>query len=139
MWMYDNLSEAVWLFGIVMRPDVSGESVTRENGLYLQHMGKRINIISVLLMVPVYLYKWFISPLKGPSCRHVPSCSTYSIDALRRHGPWHGLRLGTNRILRCRPGGTHGYDPVPKILIKRYRPLSTRVERWKSSNRLKQH
>ncbi|MCK7540273.1 MAG: membrane protein insertion efficiency factor YidD [Marinilabiliales bacterium] len=55
-------------------------------------------------MIPVYLYQWFISPLKGPSCRHIPTCSTYSIQALRKHGPWHGLMLGTNRILRCRTG-----------------------------------
>lgn len=127
------------VYGIRAGTIVRQMSVTGENGLYLQYMGKRVNFISRLLMVPVYLYQWFISPLKGPTCRHVPSCSSYSIEALRRHGPWQGLRLGTERILRCRPGGTHGYDPVPKLLIKRYRqPAAGRV-RWKRSNRLKEH
>jgi len=55
------------------------------------------------------------------------------LDALRIHGPFRGFAMGTNRILRCRPGGTHGYDPVPLFRFKRYRPLS----RYKKYSRLK--
>ncbi|MBM3419731.1 MAG: membrane protein insertion efficiency factor YidD [Bacteroidetes bacterium] len=96
-------------------------------------------ILSFILTVPVYIYQWFISPLKGPGCRHVPTCSSYAIEALRRHGPWHGLLLGTGRILRCRPGGTHGFDPVPRIIVKRYRfPAGLRGRRERC-NRLKDH
>jgi putative membrane protein insertion efficiency factor len=90
-------------------------------------------IFSFLLSLPVYFYRYAISPFMHPSCRHVPSCSQYMLDALKLHGPVYGFVMGTNRILRCRPGGTHGYDPVPVIRFKRYMPLS----RYKKCNRLK--
>jgi len=93
--------------------------------------------LSLILSLPVYFYRYAISPLLRPSCRHVPSCSQYALDSLRIHGPVTGLMLATNRILRCRPGGTHGYDPVPRILIKRYRPFYSFFFRCPSCNRLK--
>jgi putative component of membrane protein insertase Oxa1/YidC/SpoIIIJ protein YidD len=46
------------------------------------------------------------------------------IDALKIHGPFIGFALGTNRILRCRPGGTLGYDPVPLFRFKKYKSFS---------------
>jgi putative component of membrane protein insertase Oxa1/YidC/SpoIIIJ protein YidD len=55
------------------------------------------------------------------------------LDALRIHGPVHGFIMGTGRILRCRPGGTHGYDPVPKFRFRRYKAL----RRFPAGNRLK--
>jgi putative component of membrane protein insertase Oxa1/YidC/SpoIIIJ protein YidD len=60
------------------------------------------------------------------------------LDALKRYGPFAGLIMGTGRILRCRPGGTHGYDPVPVYRFRRYRPLKTLMGQWKTENRLKQ-
>jgi len=87
----------------------------------------------------VYFYRYAISPLLRPSCRHVPSCSQYMLDALKIHGPFRGSLLGINRILRCRPGGTHGYDPVPLLWIKRYHPLSAFFQGNKKENRLKVH
>lgn len=66
-----------------------------------------------MLMVPVYFYKYAISPMTPASCRHIPTCSEYAIEALKIHGPIKGIYLGTRRILRCHPWGTHGYDPVP--------------------------
>lgn len=66
-----------------------------------------------LLLLPVYFYRRSISPLIPPSCRHIPTCSQYAIDAVKIHGPLKGFLLGTNRILHCHPWGTHGYDPVP--------------------------
>ena len=50
----------------------------------------------------------------GPSCRHYPTCSEYSIESIKTHGLIRGVYLALKRILRCRPGGTHGFDPVPK-------------------------
>jgi putative membrane protein insertion efficiency factor len=47
-------------------------------------------------------------------CRHWPSCSHYAEDAVRRHGLSNGLRLAVTRVLRCRPWGAGGYDPVPE-------------------------
>jgi putative membrane protein insertion efficiency factor len=94
-------------------------------------------IFSFLLSLPVYFYRYSISPFLKPACRHVPSCSQYMLDALRIHGPLTGLLMGTGRILRCRPGGTHGYDPVPVFRFHRYRPISSVFKGWKSENRLK--
>jgi putative component of membrane protein insertase Oxa1/YidC/SpoIIIJ protein YidD len=60
------------------------------------------------------------------------------LDALRIHGPVYGFAMGINRILRCRPGGTHGFDPVPLFRFKRYRPWSKEVMKSKKESRLKQ-
>jgi putative component of membrane protein insertase Oxa1/YidC/SpoIIIJ protein YidD len=59
------------------------------------------------------------------------------LDALRIHGPFTGLLMGAGRILRCRPGGTHGYDPVPVIRFKKYRTVESFFGKWKKENRLK--
>jgi len=47
-------------------------------------------------------------------CRHIPTCSYYTIEAIQVHGWKKGTILGIKRILKCRPHGTFGYDPVPK-------------------------
>jgi putative component of membrane protein insertase Oxa1/YidC/SpoIIIJ protein YidD len=59
------------------------------------------------------------------------------LDALRIHGPFSGLVLGIGRILRCRPGGTHGYDPVPLFRFRKYRPVSFLFKKHEAENRLK--
>lgn len=66
-----------------------------------------------LLILPVKLYQWFLSPLLGASCRYTPTCSAYTIEALKKHGPVKGLWLAIKRILSCNPWGGHGHDPVP--------------------------
>ncbi|MGP1460480.1 MAG: membrane protein insertion efficiency factor YidD [Bacteroides sp.] len=66
-----------------------------------------------LLVFPIRLYQWFISPLLPPSCRFTPSCSVYCVEAIRKHGPLYGLALCVWRLLRCNPWGGHGDDPVP--------------------------
>ena len=68
---------------------------------------------SLLLIGLVLFYQLAISPLLGPSCRHTPSCSEYTILALRGHGLLRGGWLSARRIARCHPWGTSGYDPVP--------------------------
>ena len=68
-----------------------------------------------ILIVPVKIYQWVISPWLPKTCRYEPSCSQYAIEALREHGPFTGLLLGTKRILSCHPWGGHGHDPVPPI------------------------
>ncbi|MDR2010980.1 MAG: membrane protein insertion efficiency factor YidD [Bacteroidales bacterium] len=70
-------------------------------------------ILSSPFILLVKLYQWIISPWLPPSCRHTPSCSNYSIEAFKKHGPIKGLILSIWRILRCSPWGTSGYDPVP--------------------------
>ena len=66
-----------------------------------------------ILIVPVRIYQWIISPWLPKTCRYEPTCSQYAIEALREHGPLTGLLLGTKRIFSCHPWGGHGLDPVP--------------------------
>ncbi|HEY9123439.1 MAG TPA: membrane protein insertion efficiency factor YidD [Bacteroidales bacterium] len=69
--------------------------------------------IVFLLIIPVKIYQYTISPILPMSCRYTPSCSAYAIEALKKHGPIKGLYLATKRILSCNPWGGSGYDPVP--------------------------
>lgn len=61
----------------------------------------------------VRFYQVAISPLKPPTCRFSPTCSTYAIEALRKYGLLKGGALALKRIMRCHPWGGKGYDPVP--------------------------
>lgn len=70
--------------------------------------------IKKTVLAIIELYKFFISPILPPSCRHTPSCSDYCVNAIEKHGVLKGLFLGISRLLRCRPGGTSGHDPVPE-------------------------
>ena len=72
------------------------------------------NILTWLLLLPVYFYRLFISPLTPPSCRYLPTCSQYAIEALKTHGPFYGFYLTAKRILSCNPWGGSGFDPVPE-------------------------
>jgi putative membrane protein insertion efficiency factor len=76
-------------------------------------------IIGLIFLIPVYIYKYLISPLTPASCRHTPTCSEYAVQAIKIHGPFKGFLLAAKRIAKCHPWGTHGYDPVPpKVSIK---------------------
>lgn len=66
-----------------------------------------------LLLVGIRIYRLLISPLFPPACRFHPSCSTYAEEAIRRHGIGRGTILVARRLIRCRPMGPHGFDPVP--------------------------
>ncbi|WP_371502172.1 membrane protein insertion efficiency factor YidD [Kitasatospora sp. NBC_00374] len=61
----------------------------------------------------VRFYRTRISPERRPCCPYTPSCSTYAVQALHRHGALRGVRLTAGRLLRCRPGTAGGSDPVP--------------------------
>ncbi len=61
----------------------------------------------------IRIYQYVISPAIGPKCRFTPTCSNYAVQALQKHGLIKGGWLTAKRIGRCRPGGGHGYDPVP--------------------------
>ncbi len=68
-------------------------------------------------LLPVQFYRYVISPLTPASCRHVPTCSEYSIDAVKRYGLFQGGIMAAERISRCHPWGTSGYDPVPLFVF----------------------
>lgn len=68
---------------------------------------------SFLVLIPIYFYRYCISPLKPATCRYVPTCSEYALIAIKKYGPIKGTWLAMKRIARCHPWGGHGYDPVP--------------------------
>ena len=83
-----------------------------------------MNIITVIFIKIIIGYKFFISPLFGHSCRYLPTCSEYSIEALKEFGLAKGTFLSLKRILSCHPikflGGGDGFDPVKKnIKVKK--------------------
>ena len=61
----------------------------------------------------IRFYQIFISPLCPGVCRYQPTCSQYTIEAIKTHGVLKGIWLGFKRICRCHPWGGSGYDPVP--------------------------
>lgn len=60
------------------------------------------------------LYRTYISPMRPPTCRYIPTCSEYGVTAVREWGVFAGLGLATWRLLRCAPWGRGGWDPVPQ-------------------------
>ncbi len=71
-------------------------------------------IIAFPFVVLIKFYQYVLSPyLGGSKCRFTPTCSQYTIDAIKKYGPIIGIFLGAKRLSRCHPGGGHGYDPVP--------------------------
>ena len=73
-----------------------------------------MNFLTHLLINLIKIYKFVISPILGNSCRFAPTCSEYSIDALKTYGFFKGLILSLKRILSCNPWGSGGFDPVKK-------------------------
>jgi uncharacterized protein len=59
-------------------------------------------------------YKWLLSPLLLPSCRYVPTCSEYAMEAVDRYGAIRGGLMAALRVLRCHPFVKGGFDPVVK-------------------------
>jgi uncharacterized protein len=83
----------------------------------------------------VALYRFTLSPLIGPRCRHLPTCSDYADEAVGRFGLWAGSWMALARILRCQPLGTSGLDFVPAALPEIscwYLPW--RYGRWRGTN-----
>ncbi len=62
----------------------------------------------------IRVYQLVLSPLLPPSCRYLPSCSDYAVEAIGRHGAIVGVGLAARRLARCHPWGSSGYDPVPE-------------------------
>jgi len=68
--------------------------------------------MKTILVGLIRVYQKFISPLKGQTCRFYPSCSEYSIQALKKYGLIKGSWKSIRRILRCHPFNPGGHDPV---------------------------
>ena len=73
--------------------------------------GTLIGLPSWLLIAAVRLYQITLSPLVGRQCRFTPTCSSYMIQAVQKHGCLLGFLKGVWRILRCNPLCRGGFDP----------------------------
>src|ERR1700730_5211451 len=83
----------------------------------------------------VKLYRLTLSPLIGFHCRHLPTCSEYSDEALARFGLWAGGWVTLARLLRCHPFGTSGLDVVPSALpVRAHWYLPWRYGLWRTVN-----
>ena len=80
-------------------------------------MNKFKKIISypfrIILICLIKIYKLFIDPILPKTCGFVPTCSKYMELSIKEFGVFKGLFLGTKRLLKCRPGGKCGFDPIP--------------------------
>ncbi len=70
-------------------------------------------LLAVPFILLIKIYQLLISPLFPSSCRYTPTCSHYTLEALKKYGIFKGGWLGIKRISRCHPWGGSGYDPVP--------------------------
>jgi putative membrane protein insertion efficiency factor len=76
--------------------------------------GRVGNALSKSLVYVIQLYRTMISPLRPPSCRFMPTCSQYAVDALGEFGVWRGSWLALVRLVKCGPWHRGGWDPIPE-------------------------
>jgi putative membrane protein insertion efficiency factor len=80
-------------------------------------------------------YQLTFSAAAGRTCRHLPTCSDYAVEAVQRHGVWPGAWMAAARICRCGPGGTSGLDFVCEAVPERSAWfLPWRYGRWRGTN-----
>ncbi len=72
-----------------------------------------IKIITFPFIIVIKIYQVLISPIFPSSCRYMPTCSHYTLEALKKYGLFKGGWLGIKRISKCHPWGGSGHDPVP--------------------------
>lgn len=76
----------------------------------MDYLGRLLSKLFILL---IRFYQLSISPMLGQNCRYDPTCSQFTIEALKKYGVFKGGWLGIKRISSCHPWGGHGHDPVP--------------------------
>lgn len=116
-----------------MKPAISQDQRSGRSGLPAAlRAGWRMlrRALIAMLVAPIRVYRYAISPMLPPACRFHPSCSEYAIEALRRHGPVAGGWLAVSRICRCQPLNDGGLDPVPETFS-----LRARSARWPAALR----
>ena len=86
----------------------------QSNNLPAQGEPASVGPLAAVLLLLLAIYRRSLSPLLGPRCRYVPTCSSYAVEAVQRHGALRGSWLTLKRLLRCHPFAEGGYDPVPE-------------------------
>jgi hypothetical protein len=91
--------------------------------------------LSIAMIGLIDLYRYSLSAVLGRWCRHLPTCSEYTREAIVRHGAWAGGWIGFARLCRCRPGGTSGLDFVCERVPEAARPWAPwRYGLWRRVN-----
>ncbi|MBE0651447.1 MAG: membrane protein insertion efficiency factor YidD [Bacteroidales bacterium] len=70
-------------------------------------------LLSKFFIFLIRIYQYTLSPYIGNACRYTPTCSVYSVEAIKKYGPFKGGWMAIKRVLSCNPWGGSGYDPVP--------------------------
>ncbi|HET6831800.1 MAG TPA: membrane protein insertion efficiency factor YidD [Solirubrobacterales bacterium] len=106
-------------------------SVARETGAAadpaVARETPRPGLLTALMLLPIRLYRRFLSPALGQRCRYYPTCSAYAEEAVRELGPVRGMILAAWRLLRCNPFSPGGLDPVAERRIFRAAHTHTRA------------
>ena len=70
-------------------------------------------LLAKFFILLIRIYQYTLSPYIGHACRYTPTCSVYSVEAIKKYGPFKGGWMALKRVLSCNPWGGSGYDPVP--------------------------
>ncbi|HZL49205.1 MAG TPA: membrane protein insertion efficiency factor YidD [Solirubrobacteraceae bacterium] len=84
--------------------------------------GAPARIARAVVLAPIVVYQRVLSPALPRRCKYEPTCSRYTVDAIREYGILRGLVLGAWRLLRCNPWSHGGYDPVEDQRVFRVGP-----------------
>jgi len=96
--------------------------------------GVRQGVAALVARAVIRIYQLTLSAFFGRTCRHLPTCSEYADEAIAAYGLWAGGWMTLARLWRCRPWGSHGYDPIPQTLPEGGRWYTPwRYGRWRSN------
>ena len=127
-----NFGSAIFDYGRFWNSDATMIGTSAQNHGTTTQLSRLPRFAGRILIA---LYRFTLSPLIGPRCRHLPSCSEYADEAVSRFGLWAGSWMALARILRCHPWGTHGLDFVPVILpVHAHWYAPWRYGRWRGTN-----
>ena len=79
-----------------------------------------MSLSGFLIKAPIHLYRYTLSAIFGRTCRYLPTCSEYALEAIDKNGAWRGFWLGFSRGCRCNPWGGSGFDPAPDVRGERH-------------------
>ena len=95
---------------------VSGSGGRTETAFHFMRKRTAAELFKGGMIILIRLYQHTFSPLLGPCCRFVPSCSSYALLSIQRFGVIKGSRLALKRVIKCHPLHRGGYDPVPEVI-----------------------
>lgn len=104
------------VLSVALLPQLTGALLTPGTHHPRVHGSTSPGRVGQRVISAIRVYQQRISPRSSGHCRFEPTCSTYATQAITTHGARRGLRLTVGRLLRCRPGGRHGPDPVPPAM-----------------------